>query len=97
MKISFFKNKKIVCFVAIIALNFLYKASQTYDDGYRAAWNGQGIGNFANTEQMRGYQQGLDDVWMYDEGYDDGKNNKRAKDPKNEDYMEGYQDAKKYR
>ncbi len=98
MNINTIKNNKIILLILfILVLSLFRKASRTYDDGYRAGWNGQNINTFVSDEEKIGYRDGLDDAWMYDEGYDDAKKENRPKYLKDEVYMEGYCDAKKYR
>lgn len=47
-----------------------------YDSGYEAAWNGEKDPSsiWSTKKQRNGYQDGLDDADMYDDGYYDGKN-----------------------
>ena len=69
-----------------------------YDNGYEAAWNEDGEPTmFSSKDYREGYQQGLEDADVYDEGYYDGYNKKKSKYPKDHDYMDGYKDGKKDR
>ncbi len=64
-----------------------------YDNGYEAAWESEGSPTrFSNQEYRDGYEQGLQDAVMYDEGYYDGNEGKKPKYPKDIDYMDGYKD-----
>lgn len=44
-----------------------------------------------------GYEQGLQDAAMYDEGHHDGYNEKRCTYPNDPDYVDGYTNEKKRR
>lgn len=69
-----------------------------FDKGYEAAWNEENEPTrFSSQEYIDGYEQGLDDAAMYDEGYYDGYNKKVARYPKDFDYMDGYKDGCKRR
>ncbi len=69
----------------------------TYDKGYEAAWNGESASTsrWVSEQEKLGYEEGLDDASMYDEGYDDGHDGKRPKYAKDPFYMDGYKDGKK--
>ena len=49
------------------------------------------------SQQRDGYQDGLDDADMYDEGYYDGKNKHKPKYFNDSFYMDGFKDGKKQR
>lgn len=72
------------------------RASQ-YDRAYDAAWEGEGTPSsfWSSQEERDGYEQGLDDADMYDEGYEDGKNKRKPKYKDDVDYMDGYKDGTK--
>ena len=74
------------------------QSGSNYDNGYEAAWNEEGEPSMFSCNGYReGYQQGLIDAAMYDEGYYDGYNKNRPKYPKDPDYMDGYKDGKNRR
>ena len=92
----------------IFGLSFLAGCDKhdAYEKGYESAWQDEEEpGFFASEEEKEGYADGLDDAWMYDEGFYDGKKKNPVKYYnkylpecyKNEDYMDGYRDGKKYR
>lgn len=68
-----------------------------YDKGYEAAWEGEKAPTslWASKEEKEGYANGLDDVWAYDVGYDDGYNGRRPQYFKDRLYMDAYTDGKK--
>jgi hypothetical protein len=67
-----------------------------YDNGYESAWEGEGAPTSFSSQKYRdGYEQGLQDAAMYDEGYYDGYNKKKCAYPSDPDYMDGYKDGKK--
>lgn len=69
-----------------------------YDSGYESAWEeGSAPTRFSSQQYRDGYEQGLQDAAMYDEGYYDGYNKKRCAYPNDPDYMDGYRDGKKRR
>lgn len=69
-----------------------------HDKGYEDAWNGANEPGYFSSEKFRaGYQQGLEDAAAYDDGYYDGRNRKKAKYPKDPDYMDGFKDGYKNR
>lgn len=68
-----------------------------YDKGYEAAWNQEPAPSsiWTSNEEKQGYADGLEDMKIYDEGYDAGYEGKRPKYPKDPLYMDGYKDGKK--
>lgn len=69
-----------------------------YDNGYESAWNEEKAPTrWSSKEYKEGYEQGLQDAAMYDEGYYDGYNKKKCAYPNDPDYMDGYKDGKKRR
>lgn len=66
-----------------------------YDIGYEAAWRNEPL-YFETEEVKNGYRHGIDDADAYDNGYEDAKNKKRPRDPKDCFYMDGYRDGKTY-
>lgn len=69
-----------------------------YDDGYESAWEeGSAPTRFSSQQYRDGYEQGLQDAAMYDEGYYDGYNKKKCAYPNDPDYMDGYKDGKQRR
>jgi len=92
-------NKSRLSFLTLICLGLCFSGCDTdrydYDEGYEAAWNEENPpSRFATDEYRVGYQQGLMDAAMYDEGYYDGYEKNRPKYPKDPDYMDGYYDRK---
>lgn len=72
--------------------------STPYDNGYEAAWNGENEPSwFSSSDYKDGFEQGAQDAYMYDLGYYDACNHKSAKYPKDPDYMDGYEYAKRSR
>lgn len=72
--------------------------SYDYNTGYEAAWNEDNQPNiFSSKKYIDGYQQGLEDAAMYDDGFYDGYNKKKARYPKDQDYMDGFKDGNKNR
>jgi hypothetical protein len=68
-----------------------------YDRGYDAAWDEEELPFYASQQEKTGYEEGLDDAWMYDEGYYDGMNDKKPKYCDDQFYMDGYKDGKKWK
>jgi len=69
-----------------------------YDYGYEAAWDGEKEPSRFSSQQYRdGYEQGMQDAAMYDDGYYDGYNKKKCAYPKDPDYMDGFKDGCKRR
>lgn len=69
-----------------------------YEKAYQSAWEDEGEPDWwASEEAKAGYNQGLDDSWMYYEGYSDALDHKKPEYVENKFYMEGYQDGKKFR
>ena len=69
-----------------------------YDDGYEAAWNGEDEpSSWSSREKKNGYQEGVEDSCLYDEGYHDGLKGKKPKYFNDTIYMEGYKDGKEDR
>ena len=94
--------KSFSCFMMILVGMLLYGCGSDdrydYDKGYEAAWNGEDEpGMFSSKKCGAGYQQGLEDAAAYDDGYYDGCNKKKAKYPKDPDYMDGFKDGCKSR
>lgn len=73
--------------------------SSQYEKGYESAWNGEKEPSSIWTSRVKreGYQQGVEDAGMYDEGYYDGKKGSRPTYFRDAYYMEGYRDGKKQR
>lgn len=91
-------------FLAIIAVIFFAwiilapkkDAHHPYDKGYEAAWEGEKAPHpWSSQEEKEGYEDGMSDSDMWDEGYDDGIERKRPKYFNHYDYMEGYKEGKK--
>lgn len=71
---------------------------ENYDKGYEAAWEEDDEpSSWASKEEKEGYENGLDDAWAYNTGYDDGYDDKRPKYFNDPLYMDGYKDGKKDR
>lgn len=69
-----------------------------YDKGYESAWDGDDKPSmFSSKNYKEGYRQGQDDAAMYEDGYYDGYNKKKARHPKDPDYMDGFKDGCKIR
>jgi len=71
-------------------------SSNKYDNAYEAAWDGENAPTsiFASKEEIKGYQDGLEDSNAYEDGYFDGWNEKRPRYLNDQFYMEGFKDAK---
>ncbi|WP_141565555.1 hypothetical protein [Anaplasma marginale] len=85
-------------FLALIICGYIFlnRPSNEYDCGYEAAWEGEKAPTWFSSQEYRyGYEQGLQDADMYDQGYFDGSKGKAPKFPKDVDYMDGYKDGKK--
>jgi hypothetical protein len=85
--------------LCLISCNDKRNKWQNYDKGYEAGWEGgkSPSSTWISKEEKEGYEQGLDDAWMYDEGYYDGANKKKPKYFQNPFYMDGYKYGKKYK
>lgn len=70
-------------------------SSNQYDKGYQAAWEGEQepTSFWSNSKFKEGYEQGINDAYMYDEGYFDGINGHKPKYKKDPDYMDGFKDG----
>lgn len=68
-----------------------------YDKGYEAAGEGEkALSSFwASKEEKEGYENGLDDAWTYDIGYNDGHEGKRPQYFNDTLYMDAYKTGKK--
>lgn len=65
-----------------------------YDNGYEAAWDESEEPSWYSSHKYKdGYEQGKIDSAYYDDGYYDGRNNKKCAFPKDPDYMDGYKDG----
>ncbi|NGX38109.1 MAG: hypothetical protein K1000chlam2_01281 [Chlamydiae bacterium] len=90
--------KKLSYFLMIILGLFLVSCSETskYDNGYEAAWEGEEEPSwFASKKAKEGYDNGLEDAWTYDTGYEDGYKGKRPQFFNDPLYMEAYRNGKK--
>lgn len=92
---------KIEIFAILFALGLSACSNDAnhYNTGYKAAWNGEEKPSsvWSTKQQIDGYQDGLDDADMYDEGYYDGKNKNKPKYFNDLFYMDGFKDGKKQR
>lgn len=94
--------KKIINLIAIAASLSIFLSSCrdseqcNYDKGYEAAWDGENEPSsfWASKKEKEGYEQGLDDIWMYDEGYYDGIKGQKLKYLNDPFYMDGFKDGK---
>jgi hypothetical protein len=77
---------------------FTGNRQKSYEKGYEAAWEEERApSRWASKEERKGYEDGLEDVWTYDEGYYDGYEGKRPKYFNDSLYMEAYKEGKEYR
>lgn len=96
-------NKNLFSFFSLIFVGVLLTSCDgnngyDYDNGYESAWEEKGAPTRFSSQQYRdGYEQGLQDAAMYDEGYYDGYNKIKCAYPKDPDYMDGFKDGKKRR
>lgn len=87
-------------FLLISSMPFLLTSccneSDQYDEGYDAAWEGDAESSplWSNQEKIEGYQDGLYDSDMYDDGYQDGIDKKKPEYLDDWFYMDGYKDGK---
>ncbi|MCK4651203.1 hypothetical protein KAT08_03470 [Candidatus Babeliales bacterium] len=88
--------KNLFYFIIIVGFLLLFNSNDKdqYDKGYETAWQDKEPSVWANKQEKNGYYDGLDDSWMYDEGYDDGLHKKSKRYPNNSFYIEGYKDGK---
>jgi len=90
-------NKIFIALMSLMLLAGCQKYSN-YDKGYEAAWEEENEPSlWASAEEKEGYEDGVDDSDMYDEGYYAGSNRKKPEHINDQFYMEGYNDGKKYR
>lgn len=69
---------------------------QKYDKGYESGWEQEGNpSKWSTKEEKQGYEDGLDDAWAYDSGYDDAYNGKGPAYKNDAFYMDGYREGKK--
>jgi hypothetical protein len=89
----------IFALLLVMSLTACNNDTNQYDSGYEAAWNGEKEPSsiWSTKKQRNGYQDGLEDADMYDEGYYDGKNKHKPKYFNNAFYMDGFKDGKKQR
>lgn len=85
----------VLLLTSVIYLSSCNNSEDQYQNGYEAAWDGITPSSWSNNKFREGYEQGLDDAYIYDEGYFDGKNGKRPRYFKDPDYMDGYKDGKR--
>lgn len=84
--------------IGLVAIGCDRNKLSEYDDGYEAAWDeANAPTRWSSKEYKDGYEQGLQDAAMYDEGYYDGYNKNKCAYPNDPDYMDGYKDGKKRR
>ncbi|MBU4348083.1 hypothetical protein KJ671_01070 [Patescibacteria group bacterium] len=91
-------NKYVYLSISIIGLFFFScNNDSNYDKGYEDAWEGnEAPSSFWNSkEEKEGYEEGLEDAYTYDEGYNDGVDGLRPKYLNDLLYIEGYNDGKK--
>ncbi len=68
---------------------------ENYDKGYETAWEQESApSRWANKEEKRGYEAGLDDAWTYNTGYDDGYEGRKPLYFNDSLYMDAYKDGK---
>ena len=93
--------KKSSIFIVIFGILFFSGCTENqndYDKGYDGGWDGKNAPSYWATEkEKKGYQDGLDDSDMYDEGYDDAIEKKKPKYFNDDFYMDGYKEGKKDR
>ncbi len=98
MRLPKLKNYLWVLILGFVLSGCESNSGYDFDNGYEAAWNGEKAPTrFSSQEYHNGYEQGLQDAAMYDEGFYDGYKRKEPKFPKDLDYMDGYKDGKKRR
>lgn len=70
-----------------------------YDKGYAAAWEGEDAPTsfWISKEEKDGYEDGLDDAWTYDVGYEDGYEKRRPQFFNDVLYMDAYKHGKEDR
>ncbi|MEG0287048.1 MAG: hypothetical protein RSB82_04895 [Victivallaceae bacterium] len=83
----------------VMSLTACNNDTNQYDSGYEAAWDGKKEPSsiWSTKNQRNGYQDGIADAHMYDEGYYDGKNKHKPKYFNDVFYMDGFKDGKKQR
>ena len=66
-----------------------------YDKWYEAAWDEDSAPpSWASKDAKAGYEEGLDDAWLYDTGYYDGYEGRRPQYFNDAYYTNGHQDGK---
>lgn len=95
---SFTTSILFILFIAIayLAVGHCEDKEGLFNKGYEAAWEDEERPSslFTTQEEIDGYEEGVDDAWMYDEGYEDGYEGKKPKYFNDEFYMDGYKDGK---
>lgn len=96
MNVGLFSALLCVC-VAGLASGCEGGSRKNWDAGYEAAWEGkEALSSFwASKEEKEGYENGLDDAWTYDVGYDDGYEGRRPQYFNDALYMDAYKNGKK--
>ena len=82
-----------IIFIGILYLCF--NNSRSYDSGYEKGWLNEKLSAWASQKEKDGYEDGANDTWMYDQGFEDSKRNNKPKYPNDFDYMDGYTDGKR--
>ena len=86
-----------VCsFVVALGLGFFGSdGGDQYDQGYESAWEGDDEPSSWTSRELReGYEDGLNDADLYNDGYYDGANNHGPKYLDDPFYMEGFKEGK---
>ena len=87
------------CFVLIVTSLCIFGCDDSkrknYDKGYEAGWEGGRTPSpWASKEEKEGYEDGLEDAWIYDIGYDDGFEERKPQYFNDALYMDAYKDGK---
>lgn len=86
---------RIYAFLLVFAIFLVGCDRCDYDNGREAAWEGESGPSFWSSKEFKeGYEQGLCESAMYDDGYDDGYDKKKPEYLNDLDYMDGYKDGK---
>ena len=79
------------CLVSTVGCN----KAEKYDKGYEAAWEEEEEPSvWASKEEKEGYQDGIEDVETYEDGYADGYDKAKPELLDDDLYMDGYKEGK---
>lgn len=95
------RDRRVICIEFIVALFTAILisgcgSSSSYDNGYDAGYDDEkkGILYKINAQYRDGYEDGANDAYYFDLGYNDAQNDEPPRHSGISEYMEGYNEGK---